>query len=474
VDGVTISRAGIEAIDRLRPLWLELHHHHQAVGGAAIGPYVDDAHSWTARRGMYARLLAEPHGSFVLLAERSGEPVGYAMVAISPVQDTWLDDTWQTGPLIAEIETVSVTAAERGHGIGSALLDRIDTELAEAGIADVVVGAFAANAGALRLYERRGYRPAWNYLKGLSPLSKGSGTSVVVALLPGPHPELERAVADGGGTVGPVERADAVVLHNWGDEPPEVPELPSGVRWIQLPAAGVENWLPQLPDGPVVTSATGAFALPVAEHAFALLLAAARRLDAAARATSWDEELPARSLEGATIAIVGAGGIGRALIELLAPLRTRVLAVNRSGRDVPGAAVTVPADRMDEVLPEAEYVVLAAPDTAGSRRLFDAARLARLRDGAWVINVGRGTLVDTDALVAALDRLGGAALDVTDPEPLPDGHPLWTHERVLITPHVATTEGAEHQHYAQRVRENVRRFAAAEWLLGVVDRATGY
>jgi phosphoglycerate dehydrogenase-like enzyme len=297
----------------------------------------------------------------------------------------------------------------------------------------------------------------------------------VVALLPGPNAELERAVAQGGGSVGALEAADAVVLHNWGDGLlPALAELPERVRWVQLPAAGVEHWVAVLPDGPVVTSAAGAFALPVAEHALALLLAAARRLDAAARATQWIEDLPARSLEGATIAIVGAGGIGRALIELLAPLHVRVLAINRSGRDVPGAAVTVPAERMDEILPAAEYVVLAAPDTGATRRLLDAERLARLRDGAWVINVGRGTLVDTDALVAALDRLGGAALDVTDPEPLPAGHPLWTHERVLITPHVATTEGGERRHYVERVRENVRRFAAGESLLGEVDREAGY
>jgi phosphoglycerate dehydrogenase-like enzyme len=300
-------------------------------------------------------------------------------------------------------------------------------------------------------------------------------TPPVVALLPAPEPELEGAVAEAGGVVGAVEEADALVLHNWGDRLlPELPELPERVRWVQLPAAGVERWVAALPDGPAITSAAGAFALPVAEHALALLLAAARRIDAAARATEWIEDLPARSLEGATIAIVGAGGIGRALIELLAPLHVRVLAVNRSGREVPGAAVTVPAERMDEVLPEAEYVVLAMPDTGATRRVLDADRLARLRDGAWVINVGRGTVVDTDALVAALDRLGGAALDVTDPEPLPAGHPLWTHERVLITPHVATTEGGERRHYVERVRENVRRFAAGEPLLGEVDRAAGY
>jgi ribosomal protein S18 acetylase RimI-like enzyme len=170
VDDVVITRAGAEVLDRLQPLWLELHHHHQAVAGEALRPYVDDAYSWASRRAMYARFLAAPHGSFVLLAERAGAgaaaPVllAYAMVAVTPVEDTWVDDTWRTGPLVAEIETLSVAPEGRGQGLGSALLDRVDAELEAVGIADVVVGAFAANAGALRLYERRGFRPTWNYL----------------------------------------------------------------------------------------------------------------------------------------------------------------------------------------------------------------------------------------------------------------------------------------------------------------------
>lgn len=161
---VRIARAGAESLERVRPLWLALHAHHQAVAGPALEPYAGDAHSWAVRRAMYAGHLAAGHGSFLLLAERGDALVAYAMVAIVPVEETWVDDTWRTGPLIAEIETLSVAPAERGRGVGSALLDRIDTELEQLGVADVVVGAFAANAGALALYERRGFRPTWNYL----------------------------------------------------------------------------------------------------------------------------------------------------------------------------------------------------------------------------------------------------------------------------------------------------------------------
>ena len=163
---VSITRAGAEVVDRLRPHWLALHRHHQDVGGERLGPYVDDETSWTACRAMYLRVLS--HDGFALLAERGGELLGYALVAIEPVADTILDDTWRTGERIAEIETVYVAPAARGTGIGSALLDRVDEELATAGIADVVIGAVVTNTDAIRLYERRGFRPAWLYMTRLA------------------------------------------------------------------------------------------------------------------------------------------------------------------------------------------------------------------------------------------------------------------------------------------------------------------
>jgi ribosomal protein S18 acetylase RimI-like enzyme len=159
---VTITRAGAEALDRLRPLWLELHHHHQSVGGPALGPYVDDEASWTARRALYAEFLEG--GGFAVLAEGDGELIGYAMVAVKTSAETEFDDTWHSGPQVAEIETLSVDPSARGQGIGSALLDRVDAELEEAGLHDVVIAAFATNASAIRLYERRGFRPASLYL----------------------------------------------------------------------------------------------------------------------------------------------------------------------------------------------------------------------------------------------------------------------------------------------------------------------
>jgi ribosomal protein S18 acetylase RimI-like enzyme len=159
VSTLAISRAGAEVLDRLRPLWLELHHHHQAVGGEALGPYVGDDVSWAARRALYAGFLAA--GGFALLAERDGELIGYALVAIKTSEETEMDDTWRTDARVAEIETLSVAPAARGAGAGSALLDRIDAELEAEGIHDVLIGAFVTNTDAIRLYERRGFRPAW-------------------------------------------------------------------------------------------------------------------------------------------------------------------------------------------------------------------------------------------------------------------------------------------------------------------------
>jgi D-3-phosphoglycerate dehydrogenase len=214
----------------------------------------------------------------------------------------------------------------------------------------------------------------------------------------------------------------------------------------------------------------------VAEHALALVLAAAKALPWSARARSWDPDGRdrVRALESATVAIVGAGGIGRALISLLAPFGAEVIAVTRRGRPVEGAARTLPADRVAEAFPDADYVVVAAPSTEGTRHIVGARELAAMREDAWLVNVARGSLVDTDALVEALrsGAIGGAALDVTDPEPLPDGHPLW--DLAFITPHVATPPDAEARHFAARVRENVRRLAAGEELEGVVDPEGGY
>jgi phosphoglycerate dehydrogenase-like enzyme len=280
---------------------------------------------------------------------------------------------------------------------------------------------------------------------------------------------IEEAVRAAGGQISGLEEADALVWLEW--TPASFPdELPDQVRWVQLPSAGVELWLDRIDAARAWTSAARAYGRPVAEHALMLMLAGARQLATCARATSWERPRLA-PLEGSTVAIVGAGGIGRALIELLAPFRVEVLAVTRRGRDG-----TIPADRLDEVWPRADHVVIAAPATGATRHLVGAAELEAMRPDAWLVNVARGSLVDTEALVAALasGAIGGAALDVTDPEPLPDGHPLWTEPRALITPHVANPDATLTRYLAELVAENVTRFAAGDELISRIDPEAGY
>lgn len=298
---------------------------------------------------------------------------------------------------------------------------------------------------------------------------------------PDPEPEILDAVRAGGAAVAATAGdADAIV---WLGGPDALaPLLHDGVRWVQLPSAGVEDWLGSgLLDGAagaerVWTSAAGAYADTVAEHALALALAGLRRLPECARTQSWERSLGGRTLRGATVAIVGAGGIGRSLIGLLEPFGARVIAVTRRGAPVAGAAETLPAARLAEVWPRADVVVLAAPATDATRHVVDAAALRALPAHAWIVNVGRGPLVDTDALAHALaaGEIGGAALDVTEPEPLPDGHPLWHEPRALITPHVANPDTALVPALAAFVADNVARRRDGRELRGAIDVARGY
>ena len=289
------------------------------------------------------------------------------------------------------------------------------------------------------------------------------------------------------GFLGAVERGGGVVVDEpseaeaivWlGSDNSKLPELlHSGVRWVQLPSAGVESWMEKgLIDAErIFTSAAGVYSETVAEHALALMLAGARRLHECARATEWRERF-GYLFGGSTVVILGAGGIGRALIRLLEPFGTRMLAVTRSGREVPGATESYSTDRTGELWPEGDFFVVAAPATGATQKMIGAQELSAMQDHAWVVNVARGSLIDTDALTKALAEglIGGAALDVTDPEPLPDGHPLWIEPRALITPHTANPPEALARALTERIQENVARFGAGEDLIGVIDVETGY
>jgi ribosomal protein S18 acetylase RimI-like enzyme len=163
---VSITRGGAGDIPRLERLWLAVHRHHSE-SMPELAPYVSDETTWDERRSLYEDLFRK-EDTFLLLASIGERLVGYALVHVTRARDTWVADTWATGDRIAELESLSVLPEHRGLGIGEALMNRCHLELANVGVADVVVGVLAGNSGALRFYERLGYRPTWLYLSRFS------------------------------------------------------------------------------------------------------------------------------------------------------------------------------------------------------------------------------------------------------------------------------------------------------------------
>jgi phosphoglycerate dehydrogenase-like enzyme len=286
------------------------------------------------------------------------------------------------------------------------------------------------------------------------------------------------AIADGGGIVvsDPAD-AEGMIWIDPRDPSRLAPTLAAGpgIGWIQLPFAGIEPFIPHLDPSRVWTSGKGVYADPVAEMILAMLLAGMRNLTAYARERTWSAPV-GRNLFGSHVVVLGGGEITRALLPLLAPFGCRVTVLRRQDAAFPGADRTGTLDDLLAVLPDADAVVVALALTPETEQVIDRAALAALPAHAMLVNVGRGRHVDTDALTAALaaEALGGAAIDVTDPEPLPDDHPLWTEPRCLITPHVGNTPEMGVPLFEARVHENVARFATGRPLVGLVDIAAGY
>jgi phosphoglycerate dehydrogenase-like enzyme len=303
---------------------------------------------------------------------------------------------------------------------------------------------------------------------------------ISVSVVPGKAPWAVDAIRKGGGE--PVELDQEPAGLVWTDpgavkELQDVLEAHPEISWVQLPMAGVERMaeVGVFDHRRQWTSAKGAYAEPVAEHALALLLAGLRHLPERARARSWGEPA-AQTLFDQSVTIVGGGGITVALMRLLEPFRTQVTVVRRSAEPVSGAARTITSEHLRDALAGARAVVLTLALTPQSRELIGEQELELMDQQAWLINVARGGLVDTEALVGALrsGQIGGAALDVTDPEPLPSGHPLWDLPNCLITPHTADTEQMTQPLLAARITENVKRLITEQELVGRVDPKLGY
>lgn len=291
----------------------------------------------------------------------------------------------------------------------------------------------------------------------------------------------EAAQAGGGVLASDDDRADGIIWLGGPEGLAETLAAHPEARWVQLPVAGIESIVEAgvLADprfaGITWTSAKGSYARPVAEHALALALAGLRHLPERARARSWGQRA-GTSLYGAKVTVLGGGGITKELLKLLAPFGTTATVVRRKDEPLAGAARVVSPDQLDEALPGALVVFVALALVPETVHIIGARQLGLMGPGSWLVNVARGRHVDTGALVECLRSrsIGGAALDVTDPEPLPEGHPLWSLPNCLITPHTADTEEMIRPLLAQRVRENTERFSAGLPLVGTVDPLAGY
>lgn len=299
-----------------------------------------------------------------------------------------------------------------------------------------------------------------------------------IAIAPATSPDwVTQAVIDGGGVVSDIADATALVWTNARDAQGLDDALKSNphIDWVQVPFAGVENFVPIITNDRVWTCGKGVYAEPVAEMALALALAGMRSVGAYANESTWSGP-SGRNLLGARVTILGGGGITVSLLRLLQPFGCHVTVVRNTVVDIEGADVVVGVDHLVDALVGADLVVLALSLTPDTEGIISRAELEMMEPHAWIVNVARGKHIVTDDLVWALSNsvIGGAALDVTDPEPLPDGHPLWSLPNCIITPHVGNTPEMAVPLLAERIRTNVRLYVNGEPLVGTVDADRGY
>jgi phosphoglycerate dehydrogenase-like enzyme len=300
------------------------------------------------------------------------------------------------------------------------------------------------------------------------------------------RPEIEFLVPDGKGLPAGLERARGAALAWGGPAFETVLAAAPRLEWLHQRGAGIDVIARDALEAStlVLTNGSGNHAPNIAEHLLALMLAFARGLPALMRAqhdARWDPPSTERvfELSGQTLAIVGLGAIGGELASRAHALGMRVVGVRRGtvGDDMPrGVAHVVGMAGIDAMLGEADHVALCLPLTAETRRLFDAARLARMKPGAYLYNVGRGPLVDQAALLDALHsgHIAGAGLDVTEPEPLPADSPLWREPNVIVTAHSAGQTPRSAERYHALLLDNLGRWVRGEALRNVVDKRLGY
>ena len=277
-----------------------------------------------------------------------------------------------------------------------------------------------------------------------------------------------------------VRRADVIL----GNPPVAFLSGATRLKLLHLNSAGIGGYGAPgvLAPGAVLCNAAGAYGVALSEHMLGMALALSKKLHRyrdAQHTGSWNDLGPVGGVYGSTTLVVGLGDIGREFAKRMHALGSRVLAIKRTPGQAPDYVESLTTlDRLDALLPEADFVLLSLPETQKTRGLFDSKRLARMKRGAILLNVGRGSAVDSDALCQCLDsgHLAGAGLDVTEPEPLPAAHPLWNCENALITPHVS---GGFHMEETRRrilrnAAANLHAFLEERPLAHIVDLKEGY
>lgn len=256
------------------------------------------------------------------------------------------------------------------------------------------------------------------------------------------------------------------------------------LEWLQTNSAGVEAYIQPgvLPGDTLLTNATGAYGLAIAEHMLGMLLELFKKLELyrdAQKSGAWQSQGAVKAVYGSTVLVLGMGDIGGEFAARCKALGAKVIGVRRSPRPCPEYADEVHLlEDLDSLLPQADVVAVTLPGTDATRGLMSRERLAKMKEGAVLLNVGRGFIVDTEALCDALERghLSGAGVDVTDPEPLPPTHRLWNIPTAVVTPHISGFYHLRetHERIVGIFLENLRHFQAGEPLRNLVDFATGY
>lgn len=253
------------------------------------------------------------------------------------------------------------------------------------------------------------------------------------------------------------------------------PGWPYNLRFIQVLSTGVDSFPPWLFDGPPVACGRGAAATPIAEFVLAAILNFEKDFAAIrVRDPSQWKKRPLGSLAGRTLGLAGYGAIGRAIAARAQPFGMRILALRRG--EGPLDADVERAPDFASLVAQADHLVLALPLTAQTDRILDATALARAKSTLHVVNIARGRLVDQEALLAALDegRIAGATLDVTDPEPPPEGHPFYSHPKIWLTPHISWGDVKTADRVAEKILANLDRYVRGEPIEDLVDPARGY